>query len=120
MNVRLGGEQRSMHATCIPDDNPHPELQGKVQIMVFDKDLSPDHSDFKFAGKPKGMRRVLEERGLMAELTWLNGGKPIPGDCSECKQSRKEQERIAQENAIAMAGQDKSEETDEDYTIPAQ
>ena len=48
MNVRPGEVQRCMHLTRIPDDNPNPALQGKLQTMVFDSDLLPDHPDYAF------------------------------------------------------------------------
>jgi hypothetical protein len=119
MNVRPGGKQRAMHPTNIPDNNPHVHLRGMVQTMVFDEDLSPEHPDYEFRGKPKGMRRILEERGLWDELARLNGGKGIPGDCSNCKMSRKEKEKRAREAAEIMAGQDEAEESDEEnFEIP--
>lgn len=114
MNVNPGGKQRAMHATTIPNDNPHPHLRGKVQTMVFDANLPPEHPDYQFRGQPKGMRRVLEERGLWDELSRSNGGKGIPGDCAACKMSRKEKERRAQLAEETMAGMDEADESEEE------
>ncbi|KIK77418.1 hypothetical protein PAXRUDRAFT_28810 [Paxillus rubicundulus Ve08.2h10] len=48
MNIRPGGKQRIMHDTYILMDNPNPELCGKLQAMVFHKDLSPEDPNFEF------------------------------------------------------------------------
>jgi hypothetical protein len=98
-----------MHPTSIPNDNPHVHLRGTVQTMVFDENLPPEHPYYEFRGKPKGMRQILEERGLLDELARLNGGKGIPGDCSNCKMSRREKEKRAREAAETMAGQDEAD-----------
>ncbi|KAE9392941.1 hypothetical protein BT96DRAFT_967294 [Gymnopus androsaceus JB14] len=52
MNKNDGGKQRKQKDTIIPQSNPTVELRGKPQKMTL-----PD-------GKPKGMKRVLEERGF--------------------------------------------------------
>ena len=113
MNVKPGGKQHVMHSTIIPVDNPNPHLCGQVQLMIFDDDLPPDNFNYEFCGQPKGMKWILKEWGIWDELVWCNGGKPIPGDCAECKMSQKEKEKQAWEAAESMAGQDK-EGTDED------
>ena len=115
MNVRPGGKQCFMHPTIIPQDNPHPELRGTVQMMVFDENLPPDDPNYEFRGMQKGMRWILEERGLWDNLVQSNGGKAIPGICARCKLSQKEQEKRAQEMAESMAGLDEDDGTDEDY-----
>lgn len=112
MNVRPGGKQRKMHSTFIPAKNPHPHLRGQHQSMVFDEDLPPSHSHYNFCGQPKGMRIILEERGLWDALTLANGGKEIPGDCKECKMTQKAKEERALQEAARMAGQDEPEEMD--------
>lgn len=112
MNVRPGGKQRRIHPTTIPHNNPHPELRGTRQTMVFDEDLPPNHPHYKFRGQPKGMRVVLEERGLWDALTQANGGKEIPGDCKECKMTLKAKQDRALQEAAQMAGQDEPEEMD--------
>lgn len=114
MNVNPGGKQRKMHSTVIPDNNPNVHLRGVVQEMVFDPNLPPTHPDYPLRGQAKGMKRVLEERGLWNDLVRLNGGKALLGDCKECKLSQKEKEKRAQEAAEAMAGQDEPEECDDD------
>jgi hypothetical protein len=52
MNKSDGGKQRHQRDTIIPDTNPVEEHRGKPQKMTL-----PD-------GKPKGLQRVLEERGF--------------------------------------------------------
>jgi len=61
MNLGSGGKQPVMHPTLLPD--------GTIQSMVYQRsDRKWDHPhDFvgeELVGKPKGMRRVLQERGL--------------------------------------------------------
>ncbi|KAF9225674.1 hypothetical protein BS17DRAFT_765486 [Gyrodon lividus] len=48
MNVRPGGKQRIMHDTYILMDNPNTELCGKLQAMIFSKDLPPEDLNFEF------------------------------------------------------------------------
>ncbi|KAH8096948.1 hypothetical protein BXZ70DRAFT_1000956 [Cristinia sonorae] len=78
MNVNPGGKQRKMHATRIPNDNPHTHLRGQSQEM---------------------------ERGLYEELVMLNGGKLV-GVCAECKMSAKAKEKRERELKAAMAADD--------------
>jgi hypothetical protein len=52
MNKSDGRKQRAQHDTIIPLSNPVAEHRGKPQAMTL-----PD-------GKPKGLKRVLEERGF--------------------------------------------------------
>lgn len=109
MNVRPGGKQRTMHDTCIPSDNPKPELRGKAQPMVFSKDLPPGHPDYEFRGQPKGMQRILEERGLLTVLHTANNGRVV-GECQRCKLSREAQEQLRREALAAMEhGEEPSE-----------
>lgn len=77
MNVCPGGKQRTMHDTCIPSDNPKPELHGKAQSLVFLKDLPLGHPDYEFHGQPKGMQRILEERGLLTVLHIANNSQVV-------------------------------------------
>lgn len=107
-----------MHDTIIPEDNPNPHLRGTIQKMNFDDDLPSDHPDYKFKGQPKGMRRILEERGLWHELVQKNGGKALLGDCEECKLSQKAKDKRAQELAESMAGIDEPEEAENDSYVP--
>jgi hypothetical protein len=51
MNLKSGGKQPVMRDTI---------YNGRVQQMVF----SSDYPDEKLSGKPKGMRIILQERGL--------------------------------------------------------
>ena len=52
MNKSDGGKQRKQRDTIIPKSNPVVEHHGKVQKMTLDN------------GQPKGMQRVLQERGF--------------------------------------------------------
>ena len=52
MNKSDGGKQRKQRDTVIPESNPVAEHRGKVQKMTLDN------------GQPKGMQRVLQERGF--------------------------------------------------------
>lgn len=93
MNVTRGGKNaKPMHNTVIPMDNPNPKLCGKPQSMVY----PPGH---KHAGKPKGIRDILDERGLLNTLARGARGQPI-GVCTACWQSEEAQskaEKAAQE-----------------------
>src|SRR6267154_2555325 len=109
MNVRPGGSQRRMHTTTIPHDNPNPQLHGQPQEMVFPTDLPQDHKYYEFCGQPKGMRAVLEERGLWDRLCTQNGGKALLGDCSDCKMSQKARDALAR-SAAAQALFDNGED----------
>ena len=102
MNVKPGGNQQHMHPTTIPDNNSNPELRGQRQEMVFLIDLPQDHKYYEFHGQPKGMRVVLEERGLWDGLCALNGGKALFGDCSDCKMMQKARDALAR-SAAAQA-----------------
>lgn len=95
MNVKPGGRQRRMHSTLIPADNPNPGLRGITQDMCFMEDLPLDHQFYEFRGQPKGMRVILEERGLWDGLCAANGGKALVGDCASCKMSQKECDALA-------------------------
>ena len=86
--------------------------------MVFPMDLAPDDPDYEYRGQPKGMRRVLEERGLMPMLIVANGGKPPVGECQFCKASRETQERLTREAQAAAAGGEEPEGTTEDVVQP--
>lgn len=115
MNVNPGGKQRLMHATTIPENNPHTDLRGKPQSMVY----PDDHADPGLRGKAKGMRAVLEERGLWADLVAASpNGRPV-GDCKWCKLSQKERERQERLEAIAMAGADDDDDGGEIPDISA-
>ena len=105
MNVKPGGRQQLMRDTLIPMDNPHPELHGKPQAMVFPSDLPPHHPDFKLCGQAKGMLRVLEEHGLVSILQAANGGKVV-GECQTCRLSHEVQEQLHREAQAAADGRE--------------
>lgn len=100
MNVQPGGKQRKMHDVLIPADNPNPSLCGIHQMMVFPHDLPPSHPYYKFCGQPKGMQRILEERGLLIVLEAANTGKVV-GECATCKLSHKALDQLLREAQAA-------------------
>ncbi|KAI0250190.1 hypothetical protein BJV78DRAFT_1155347 [Lactifluus subvellereus] len=110
MNVKPGGNQRRMHATFIPDDNPNPVLRGQPQDMIFPDDLPPDHQYYDFCGQAKGMKAVLEERGLWDYLCTQNGGKALFGDCAKCKLSQKAHDALARSAAAQSLFDDAEDE----------
>ena len=63
MNLGLGGKQPAIHPTVLPD--------GTVQSMVYQQGDRQWGSialiEEPLVGKPKGMTRVLQERGLWKE-----------------------------------------------------
>lgn len=69
MNLGPGGKQPIMRPTTFVNTNG----QQKDQEMVFEE----DYPDPDMRGKPKGIKRVLEERGL-----WKEG---LNLDCQMCK-----------------------------------
>ena len=101
MNMGSGGNQRRMHDTVIPDNNPDPLLRGKPQSMVFPEDLPPSHPYYEYRGKAKGMRIVLEERGFLAHISAANGGKRLLAECANCKMSQQARDKLARETAAA-------------------
>jgi hypothetical protein len=113
MNVNPGGKQRGMRDTVIPMDNPDPEKRGKIQKMIFPEDLPHTHPYYKFRGQPKGMKVVLEERGLLHDLQKANSGK-LQGECKFCKSSRETQERLVREAQVIAAGGEEPEGALED------
>ena len=70
MNLYPGGKQPSMHSTKWGN--------GIQQSMVFqerDKEWETDIPiPSELIGRPKGMKRVLQERGLWREFTLVSGG----------------------------------------------
>ncbi|KZT03152.1 uncharacterized protein LAESUDRAFT_738373 [Laetiporus sulphureus 93-53] len=113
MNVNPRGKQRHMHDTIIPLDNPHPHFCGQRQSMVFPADLPLEHPDYQYHGQPKGMLRILEERGLVPMLKAANGEKLV-GECQVCKLLREAQERLLHEAQAAADGTQEPDEMQED------
>lgn len=120
MNVKPGGNQRRMHATFIPDDNPNPALHGQPQDMIFPDNLPPNHEYYNFRGQAKGMKAVLQERGLWDYLCAQNGGKALLGDCAKCKLSQKARDALARSAAAQSLFDDAEDEntTPEDNQSP--
>ncbi|KAJ2922656.1 hypothetical protein H1R20_g14444, partial [Candolleomyces eurysporus] len=107
-------DQSTAHSAFAPDALMASEMNvnpgGKKRSMV----LPNDYEDPALRGKPKGMRIILQERGLWEELIRRNGGKAPLGDCANCKLSQKAREKRAQEEAEAMAGIDEPSDMAED------
>lgn len=101
MNVNPGGQKRHMHDTIIPNDNPNPALRGKIQQMSFPKDLTEGHAHYAFRGQQKGMRIILEERGLLNSISTDNLAKHILGECAGCKMSQRAREEASRQAAAA-------------------
>jgi hypothetical protein len=93
MNVNSGGKQSIMHDTFIPDDCPIVCKRGAHQSMVF---LPHETADITLVGKPKGMARVCEERGLLDVLRAANKGKVI-GTCQYCRASAAKRAKFEEE-----------------------
>ena len=72
MNKSDGGKQRHQHDTIIPTTNPVAEHRGKVQKMTL-----PD-------GRPKGLKRVLEERGFKVHNLRAKCSPVCPIDNQNC------------------------------------
>ena len=56
--------------------------------MVFSKDLSLSHLDYKFYGQLKGMLYILKEHGLLIMLKDANNDKMVL-ECAMCILSHK-------------------------------
>jgi len=111
MNVGPGGKRALMHPTIVPLDNPAPppgmpDPCGQVQLMVYpdSNDIPPD-----LHGKPKGMKAVLEEHGIIWRIKSQNG-KAI-STCAECKKSQAAKDAEAWLVAAEVAGQDNEDGT---------
>ncbi|KAG2342076.1 hypothetical protein BDR05DRAFT_949332 [Suillus weaverae] len=106
MNVKPGGKQRRMHSTTIPTDN----LRGVAQDMCFAENLPSDHPFYEFRGQPKGMKVMLEERGLWDRLCAGNNGKALIGDCTSCKMTQKARDALARSAAAQSLFDDAGDE----------
>ncbi len=112
MNVNPGGKVPDMHDTIIPDDNPH-GFAGRPQTMQFPSSLPDDHPFKAHEGKPKGMRQILEERGLLR--------RGMIGDCEACKQTRSRKEHLTGASADEIRHVDEGDgyDTEEEDNRPA-
>lgn len=98
MNVGPRGVQPKMHKTTIPSDDPaiHSDLRGKEQLMVFPDD-DPLH-----LGEAKGMKIVLQERGLWPLLEAAATGKQPVAKCAMCKASADKRRQLEAEARARM------------------
>lgn len=76
MNKGDGGKQRKQHDTIIPDNNPSSEFRGQAQKMTL--------AD----GKPKGLQRVLEERGFKVSGMRARCAPVCPFENTNCCMAR--------------------------------
>jgi hypothetical protein len=76
MNKSDGGKQRVQRDTIIPDSNPTEALRGRVQTMTL-----PD-------GRPKGLQRVLEERGFKVSHLRTKCAPVCPIENQDCCMAR--------------------------------
>jgi hypothetical protein len=100
MNLAPGGTKPPLRDTTIPTDDPRIplELQGLPQPMVY----PIDHPDPQLAGKQKGVRCVLAERGLWdfyKAKAKEQGNKPVLR-CSKCKLSGAKRDLAAREESL--------------------
>jgi hypothetical protein len=108
MNVNPGGKQAKMHSTIIPLDNPPPrpgtrDPRGETQLMVYPDD---EGTPPELRSKPKGMKAVLQERGVVWDiLCEKSNGKPT-GTCQRCKMSQAAKDAEARVSAAEAAGCD--------------
>ncbi|KAF7320910.1 hypothetical protein HMN09_00177700 [Mycena chlorophos] len=95
MNLKPGGKQPIMHATTIPGTTQRQSMVFEVgDTLPVDKEGKPQ---LELIGQPKGLERVLEERGLLAELraaASARGGSVLK-QCAECGRSEKAREAEA-------------------------
>lgn len=88
MNFNSRGKQGLLRETIIHSDDPHipSDLHGTIQKMVF----PANHPDPELACQPKGIKVVLQERGLWQyyeDKAKKNRTPPLVTKCSECRQS---------------------------------
>ena len=103
MNINPGGQVPAMHDTIIPTDNPAGR-GGILQTMQFAAQLPEDDPFKMYEGLPKGMRLILQERGLF---------RPgMVGDCKTCKVERSRKPHINGIDAQELERIDKDEEYD--------
>ncbi|KAL1945876.1 hypothetical protein VTO73DRAFT_1878 [Trametes versicolor] len=112
MNVNPGGKNvPDMHDTIVPADNMWGR-GGYRQTMQFDAVL-PDDDEFKaYEGQPKGIRRILHERGLLK--------RNMIGDCKECKQSKSRKAHVIglTEEELDRIDEDEEVETEDEDDRP--
>ena len=72
MNKSDGGKQRKQKDTVIPETNPASEFCGKPQAMTLP------------SGKPKGMQRILQERGFNVQKLRAKCSPVCPIENKDC------------------------------------
>ena len=71
MNLDPGGKQPKMHSTMLPDSMEQGMIFRQIDYQWRSNLLIAED----FSGKPKGMKRVLQERGLWRESLKKQCGK---------------------------------------------
>jgi hypothetical protein len=92
MNVGPGGKNvPNMHDTVIPLDNPA-GFGGRVQTMQFLGHLPDNDRDKAHEGKPKGIAKILEERGLVKRISPRvnrnRNGEKVIAQCKACEEEK--------------------------------
>jgi hypothetical protein len=90
MNKSDGGKQRTQHDTIIPNSNPDPRYRGRAQKMTL-----PD-------GSPKGLKRVLEERGFNVTKLRAKCAPVCPIDSQNCCMARLLSQQDDFQNQVSM------------------
>jgi hypothetical protein len=107
MNIGPGGKQKPLCDTIITLSNPPPkpgclDTRGLPQSLVYPS----SHPNEKLAGKPKGMRVVLEERvSVWDEYIERLKGRRVVGECQSCQKlelKKDAQRRIAAAEAMGQ------------------
>lgn len=120
MNLASAGKKPCLRDTTIPTNDPRipSELQGAPQSMVY----PIDNPDPTLAGKPKGVRCVLSERGLwdFYEAKAKEKGKKPVLHCTTCKLSSTKRDLAAQEERLQREKEaQESFEMGKDPVIPS-
>jgi hypothetical protein len=85
MNVKGGGKQSHLRDTIIPLNNPpskpgQPDTHGMPQQMVY----PATYPDPELAGRPKGMKVVLQERQSVWDVLMERHNGKVVGKCQCC------------------------------------
>lgn len=105
-----------MHDTTIPATNPH-GFRCQIQTLQFPAHLPTFHPCKEYEGKAKGLKVVLQERGLIKEvgrsMVNVRTGNKIIGECAACK---KKKSRNSQLQSISKDEQDEVDADEMDDT----
>jgi hypothetical protein len=121
LNIKPGGKNTpDMHDTIIPLDNPCGR-GGNSQSMQFPSKLPRNHPYLRFAGKPKGIAVVLEERGLISILSAHKfrtlSGKIVGGECAACKAAKSNKHTGTSNTGLDDEDEESDEENEENEVL---